>query len=405
MSDAIRTEIQKFAPSQVIELFVADLTPLGGEELRFHAGTNENKTAIVWQGETYAPWPITVNGFEKSTNAQLPRPTLQVSNVSSSITALILLYGDLTGVKITRKRTKAKFLDAVNFEGGVNPDEDQTAEYPDDIYYIEQKTFEDNEVVEFQLSSSLDMEGRKLPRRQIIQNICPWRYRGAECGYAGPPVADKSDKYLELSTGLTSVETDFINARNAHWASQAARIAAAADVQTKTNAYNAVIEPQAWVMIEEQFDETTPATYSYVRVANSTELPIEIAYFEGVEVTIGNQYRTGAFERAVDRNGSRAIHRIQRWGFDSVAEAAAAAAVSAAQAVYDAAVLAEAAALATYEAALEALTDDPNFENLQLVRADVCGKRLASCKLRFNPRYGNKGELPFGGYPGAGQLR
>ena len=29
---------------------------------------------------------------------------------------------------------------------------------------------------------------------------------------------------------------------------------------------------------------------------------------------------------------------------------------------------------------------------------DVCGKRVASCKLRF----GDNGELPFGSFPGAG---
>ena len=41
------------------------------------------------------------------------------------------------------------------------------------------------EVVEFELAASFDLEGVALPRRQIVQNVCPWTYRGAECGYTG----------------------------------------------------------------------------------------------------------------------------------------------------------------------------------------------------------------------------
>lgn len=45
----------------------------------------------------------------------------------------------------------------------------------------------------FELSSALNFQGVQLPRRQIVANNCPWRYRGADCGYNGPPVADEYD--------------------------------------------------------------------------------------------------------------------------------------------------------------------------------------------------------------------
>jgi lambda family phage minor tail protein L len=38
------------------------------------------------------------------------------------------------------------------------------------------------------------VQGVKLPRRQIIQNICPWKYRGAECGYAGSNYWNSNDQ-------------------------------------------------------------------------------------------------------------------------------------------------------------------------------------------------------------------
>jgi len=104
-----------------------------------------------------------------------------------------LAYDDLLGAKVTRKRTMQKYLDAVNFDAGVNPNADPTAEFPDDIYYIERKTGESKTVVEFELSASFDVQGVRLPRRQIIQNICPWKYRGAECGYTGTNYFNTSD--------------------------------------------------------------------------------------------------------------------------------------------------------------------------------------------------------------------
>ena len=49
------------------------------------------------------------------------------------------------------------------------------------------------EVVEFELAVAFDVQGVQLPRRQIIRNSCPWKYRGDGCGYAGGPVADAND--------------------------------------------------------------------------------------------------------------------------------------------------------------------------------------------------------------------
>lgn len=193
MNEDIAVELQKLEPSAIIELFQLDATSFGGDVYYFHAGTNNLRQPITWQGQEYVPYPIQVTGFEFGAGGQLPRPKLVASNVTGVITALVLAYQDLLGAKVTRKRTMAKYLDGVNFSGGVNPTEDQTAEFPDDIYYIEHKSGENKQVVEFELSASFDVQGVKLPRRQIVQNICPWRYRSAECSYAGTNYFDKND--------------------------------------------------------------------------------------------------------------------------------------------------------------------------------------------------------------------
>jgi len=181
----ISSEIQKLAPSAVIELFELDLTTVGGSIQRFHAGTNELNSDIVWDGDTYTRYPIDASGFELVQGGQFPRPKMRASNIFGTITALLLVYSDLIGVKVTRIRTLKKYLDAVNFTGGVNPTADNTAEFPRDYYYIDRKTAENREYVEFELVSSIDLHGVQLPRRIIMANLCTWVYRSTECGYAG----------------------------------------------------------------------------------------------------------------------------------------------------------------------------------------------------------------------------
>lgn len=189
----ITSEIQKLAPSAVIELFVLDATNIGGEVFRFHAGTNALRGKVVWQGNEYLPFPIQVTGFEYNGTGQLPRPKVVVANLTGVITTLLLELDDLLGAKFIRKRTLAKYLDAVNFNGGVNPSADATAEFAEDVYYVDRKASENRDLVEFELAASFDLQGIRLPRRQIIQNICPWRYRGSECGYTGSAYFDAND--------------------------------------------------------------------------------------------------------------------------------------------------------------------------------------------------------------------
>lgn len=194
MTDTIAADIQSLTPSALIEMFEIDLTPFGDSVYRFHFGTNSLQQNLVWDGETYSAWAGQAVGFDLTTSGQVPRPKLVLGNVFGTISALVIAYNDCVGAKVTRKRTLKKYLDAVNFPGGTNPTADASAAMPDDIFYINRKNSETNETVEFELSAAHDVSGLMLPRRQIIQNLCPWRYRGAECGYAGTDYFNEQDQ-------------------------------------------------------------------------------------------------------------------------------------------------------------------------------------------------------------------
>jgi len=194
------SDLQAVAPSAVIELFQLELnaTQHGvNETYYFHAGVNADDSGdIVWDGQEYIRYPIEAIDFAYTGTGQLPRPKMRVSNIFGTITAILLSLPDgLLGAKVTRIRTLARYIDAVNFPGGVNPlgTPDPTAEFPREIYYVDRKSTETRDVVEFELAAVFDLAGIRAPKRQCIANICQWVYRSAECSYTGSSYFDDND--------------------------------------------------------------------------------------------------------------------------------------------------------------------------------------------------------------------
>lgn len=386
----IKADIQSLTPSAIIELFEVDLTAQGDNIYYFHAGTNQLSQAVVWQGQAYSPWPAEAKGFDYNTSGQLPRPQLTLANNFGAITAIILITNDCVGGKVTRRRTLAKYLDAINFTAG-NPTADPDAYLPDEIYYIDRKASEDSVAVVFELTAAFDVSGVKLPRRQIIQNLCPWRYRGEGCGYAGVPVADINDN--RLSGGVTALEIAYFNAWDA-W--DTSKIATANALNVLEIRKQALDKSKDYVFLSENYSYPTAPKY-YVKVTTFAGTETITAYFNGSVVTLGADYRLGAYvdssNNPLNRSAVDTFSKIQKWGYDAAVVAAAQTAYNTALTQYNTAVSNEAAALTAYNTAGDNLPSDS-----PVLLRDVCGKRLASCKLRF----GANSELPFGGFPGVG---
>ena len=184
-TDPVFSDIQKVNPSAIIELFTLTLdNALHGATTvyRFHAGTNLDANGkIVWAGNEYLRFPVQATGFAYQ-RGQLPRPTLTVSNMGSpSISAILLTVNqttagnDLTGAKVVRIRTMARFLDAANFSGATNPfgTPDPTAEFPQEIYYIDRKSAENRQIVSWELAAVFDLAGIRSPKRQCTRSLFP----------------------------------------------------------------------------------------------------------------------------------------------------------------------------------------------------------------------------------------
>ena len=189
--DPVFSEIQKINPSAIIELFTLELVV--GQHIAtgnpqnlptkyyFHSGSNLNANGvIVWANELYQRFPIQASGF-KYQRGKIPRPRVQISNAYGNMSAIldsvnsITPGNDLTNATFTRIKTMARFLDAVNFPGNSNPygTPDSTAEFKRQVYTVDRKSIENRDIVEFELTGSIDMAGVKAPGRQCTRSLFP----------------------------------------------------------------------------------------------------------------------------------------------------------------------------------------------------------------------------------------
>jgi len=171
----------------------------------FHNGAssntqNNNFVDIKFGGQVYQQLPIKAEGFEYKGKGSLPRPTMTVSNLFSTITSILnevnvqTTGNDLAGAKLTRIRTLERFIDSENFgtdaflltedndglgmedEDTVQREElgnpyqtpDSTQRFPDEIFFVDRKVNENKDVVEFELCSALDLAGVRIPKRQCL---------------------------------------------------------------------------------------------------------------------------------------------------------------------------------------------------------------------------------------------
>lgn len=188
-------DLQKTSPAAKIELFELELVqnihytgtayPSGSDQgvFRFHNGINMNTSVnIIFNTKSYLRIPIEASGFEKqSSNKSTPRPTLRLSNAFSSVTSImqqvnqITPRNDLSLAKFTRKTTLVKYLDATNFDSS-SPEIAVTSPpqlYPDEIYFIERKVQETQDLVEFELRSALDFGNKRIPSRIVTRKDFP----------------------------------------------------------------------------------------------------------------------------------------------------------------------------------------------------------------------------------------
>jgi len=184
---SVNQDLTKQTADALIHLFEIDASApeIGGELIYLSPQIETNGGAVTWRGQTYQPYPISMDDVEYEGKGMANRPRLSIGNVNGFFSAYNLTYQDMLGAKVTRRRVLSKYLDghpSANTSGGL----------PDDVFYIDMKVGENKNVVTYELGSAYDLDGLKLPIPRVNSNFCVVKYRSARCGWVGIPKTDRN---------------------------------------------------------------------------------------------------------------------------------------------------------------------------------------------------------------------
>lgn len=199
-------QIESFSsnPSTLLSLFVLDGTAIGmSAPFFFLDGSTTSYQSVTFNSIQYIPFPIQASEFSLRGDGTIPRPKLTASNINGFVSNLLLQNANLIGATLIRRRVFARFLDAVNWPNG-NPygTPDPSASFQDEYWTVSRKVVENQQVVQWELSSAFELNGVKLPRRVILANTCVSKYRDPNtCGYTGVPLSDRNGKLFVGGAG------------------------------------------------------------------------------------------------------------------------------------------------------------------------------------------------------------
>ncbi|WP_029311610.1 phage minor tail protein L [Acidiphilium angustum] len=179
---AFEASVQSLTPGAYVELYSLDTTPLTllngtpgtGQVFNWTPGVM-GSSPVLFGGVAYEPMPIAFGGMATSGQGKAPTPTLDISAIGGVIIGLIANVsnnpnGDIVGAQVTRIRTFAQYLDG-------QPQADASAFIGPDLFYIDQKSHQDKNTVQFRLAIPTDQQARKFPRRQVLRDACTRSYR------------------------------------------------------------------------------------------------------------------------------------------------------------------------------------------------------------------------------------
>lgn len=377
----------------IIDLYELDLLPLTSvaayRYFRFCNWVQTDGSSVTYDNIDYIPIPAVLKGMEVKGDGTPPNPSIMVSNIGLDFTALVNDWNDLIGAKFIRRRVLRKHLD-----DGSSPNTSE--HWPDEVWFIEQKSEEDKLTVTFKLATAFDLDGVALPRRRALRYTCPWVYRGPECGYSGPPVSDEFDDTVDLTS--TTEGQAYTSAQNTYITARTNLDSLLATYNTKKNELNTL--ESTLILDSTQYNSTN----YYVR--GYTDSSGAITHYTGVWngtavtniATTEAPYRPGALQSTNTADGYNE-YSIERWLVDSAAITTKQGEVTTAKNAYDAQKTTYDAAKTAYDSAKS--TFQTYYDQQTNTFSDKCGKRLSSCRKRFfNSDTNEYSALPFGGFPG-----
>ena len=153
----IQTDILQPVLPALIKLYDVDATAITGSVYRFTEMTNGVGGQVSWGGNNYTPFPIKLEGMSVTSTGAPGRPKLTVATIDGFWSALISQHEDMIGAQIIYRETLATYLGT-------------SISMPPIYYTIAKKVSDNKSGIVFELKSSIDVESKWLPNRQMLRD-------------------------------------------------------------------------------------------------------------------------------------------------------------------------------------------------------------------------------------------
>ncbi len=235
--------------SSLVELFEITLTDAAQTIVYLSKALDEGSENLYFQDSSnsatlneYIAVPIDITGVQFSATGASSRPTLKVANIVSlgrsldndgasesessndadESTLISLLDSvelqsndDLLGSTVVYRTTllshvkKASDSDFDEYKAGSTGPTDPV-EFPSQTFIIERVASEDNLLVEFELASPFDIQGRVVPAREAIGRYCSWEYQGIRNNRPGGCswYLNSDGRYFDVNDNVISKTSD-----------------------------------------------------------------------------------------------------------------------------------------------------------------------------------------------------
>jgi lambda family phage minor tail protein L len=180
----INSDLQKQQPgSELVTLF--ELEKPNGQFAYLTRGLDDDLSTLQMYDydspstlRTYVALPITSDGFDIKVTGAISRPTLNVTLISTAFATQMGTtdFDSLVGKKVIRRLTLKRYLKGESSDPGSG---NTPIEFTRQVWTISKITSRDAAFISFELVAPYDLQGVKIPAREIISNACPWQYTGA----------------------------------------------------------------------------------------------------------------------------------------------------------------------------------------------------------------------------------
>ena len=397
MSNELATDqLKQEIDSGLLDFYELTIGAGTNNTLYFHDGKKENLDDITFGGNVYVALPIMMDGIELKADGAMSRPTLTIANVESilksgskfktqmedgtwgaTVNSEPLAASDfkidhLVGATVVKRQTLEKYLTS-------NP----IIEFEKDEYIIDRISDKSNIFITLELASPFDLGGIRIPNRVVIGKYCPWVYQGAspditEAGRVGACNWKKENQ--KLHNGVRA--SIFVSENDEPIFLKSAIEGLGSGVYHTSKQSSHDLDDFVKV----------GGLYYQSRDDNNTAALTSIAFWKVVIVYTQWSTDSGSgVNYTIDgdkRKSSYVYHANTVWR--------------------------------CVIAHTKSSTLEPALDSRHWVRADLCGKLLASCKQRYQSKgiTSNGGRnfiasdksntqaiLPFGGFPGSRKFR